>query len=140
MVKEKIFIGVLAIILGVGFAGGLFYLWQSTKVIPAKLPKEEESNSKIASIPKPLLTIDSPVDESVIDKRIIPVMGKATDAKLIIVSTNTQDLVLKPASDGSFSTNVTLGIGANAITIVAITKDNQQISQNRVVTFTTEAF
>lgn len=139
MLKERIFIGAVAVIFGVGFAAGLFYLWQSTKVIPAQIPKEQE-NTKTAVAPNPLLTIENPPDESVVDKRIIPVMGRASEGRLIIVSTNTQDLVLKPGADGSFSTNVTLGLGTNTITIVAVTKKGEQISQTRTVTFTTEAF
>lgn len=138
MFKERILIGIIAVILGIFLTGGAFYLWQATKVIPA--PQISLKSDQPMPSPAPLLIVSNPQDESVVDKRIIQVAGTALHAKSLIVSTTTQDIVLNPATDGAFSTNVTISEGVNQIEILAIMDSGEVLKEDRTVTFTTETF
>lgn len=140
MFKERFIIAISAVFLGLSLTGGAFYVWQSTKIIQAPNPIAENSQKEKPATPQISLTIESPADESVVDKRIIPVSGVALGAQNIIVSTDLQDLVVEPASDGSFSLNITLSQGVNPINVIAIMPNNEIARQTRTVTFTTEAF
>ena len=141
--KERILIGLIAVVLGVTLTAGAFYLWQATKVIPKPIitttqPSDSLPTPENAEIP---LTIESPLDESVVDKRIIQVKGMARQAHAIIISSGTQDLVVRPAGDGSFSTNVTLSEGVNDIEVISFTSNGEELARTkRAVTFTTETF
>lgn len=138
--KERVIIASVAVFLGVLLAAGGFYLWQSTKIITSPKTGLKTETPKPASSPSPMLTIEAPNDEQVLDKRIVQVSGKVANSTSVIVSMNTQDIAIKTATDGSFATNVTLSEGVNYIEILAILEDGSIVSQTRTVTFTTETF
>lgn len=144
MFKERFIISVIAVFLGLSLTGAAFYIWQTTKIIPSpQFAQEQKSDNPSKEISEPQtnsLIIENPQDESVVDKRIIPISGTAQGAQTVIVSTDLQDLVISPASDGSFSTNVTLSQGVNPIHVAAIMGNGEVVEQVQTVTFTTEAF
>lgn len=138
MLKEKIFLIVIAIFGGILFSVGLFYLYQKTLVsVPQTQPVQAPS-------PKPepppfFLNIDSPQDEEVFEKRIVPLVGKTTPGATVVISLEDKEIVLTPSPEGDFSTNLTLFEGVNPIEIMAVTKE-KTIREVRTVTFTTESF
>lgn len=140
MFKERAILASIAVLLGILLAAGGFYLWQSTKIIPSPNLAEKLAIPTPTSTPTPLLTIETPIDEQVLDKRIVQVSGRVIGATSLVVSTTSLDIAIKPALDGSFSTNVTLSEGVNHIEILALLEDGSTVSQTRTVTFTTETF
>lgn len=141
MNKEKIIIVIAAIIMGALIAGGVLFLYQSSKKIN---PQEVKSISVSDPSPTPssglFLTIDSPVDEQIVDERLIKVTGKTIpDVKILILS-DTDEVAAVSADDGSFSTEINLGQSENIIEIVAIAPNGESVKVRRVVSYTTEEF
>ena len=140
MTKEKIILSFVAIIIGLTVAGGAFYFYQSTKVIPQEQQIPITINPSPSPTPKVLLTVDEPKDENVYDSRVIKITGKTDPNATIIVLTDTDEDVLIPTLTGDFSTTVTIDTGQNVIQITAINKNGDTNTINRTVTYSTESF
>ena len=141
MKTEKIVISFIAIFIGIVVAGIAFYLYQSTKVVP---PSQTKTVSITPPSPTPkatiYLTLASPEEGEVFDKKVITVSGKTVPDSLVILSTDVSDQVVSPSSVGDFSSTVTIGENGNALTVTAIAPNGEQITQTRTVTFSTETF
>ena len=97
MSKEKIILSFVATIIGLIVAGGGFYFYQSTKVIPKELQKPISIiNSSVAPKPTVTLFIDEPKEEAVYNTRVIKVSGKTDPGATILILTNTDENVLNP--------------------------------------------
>jgi len=142
MKTEKIVLSFIAVVIGLAVAGAAFYLYQTTKTIP-------ESQTRTPSLvltptPKPyssiFLTVESPKDEEVFDKKTITITGKTEKDAIIIISTNTNDEVITPALNGNFSTTTTIENGQNQIAIIAVSLSGEEKKIVKTVTFSTEEF
>lgn len=140
MNKEKIILCFIAVAIGLGVASLGYYLYQGTKVLPI----EKQKTVSIANAPSPApsvpLSLDEPKDENVYTTRIIKVSGKTNPDAIIVVLTDTDQDVLAPAKDGSFSTTVTIDAGENTIQVTAVGKNGDSNTVNRTVTYSTESF
>ena len=141
MNKEKLIISIAAIIVGALVAAGALFIYQSTKKIN---PREVKSITVTKITPTPasglFLTVSSPTDEEIVDKKLIKITGKTVpDAKIVILSP-IDEVAAVPASDGSFSTDINLGQDDNIIEIIAITPDGESVKLRRIVSYTTESF
>lgn len=137
--RERVLIIFIAIIIGLIVTTLIFLLYQQTKTMPQKAPgvsQEKEKGLKTTSY----LIIDEPSNESITTKRTLQVKGKTKPNELIIVSTNQEDVVAKPTSDGKFTVSVTIAAGANKIITRSISPNGQEAIDTRVITFTTEEF
>lgn len=143
MSKEKIILSVIALSLGLLVAGGAFYIYQMTRVINDPVGTEI-AKTKVIPTPTPLnanyLIIDNPKEEEVLQKRIVTVSGKTSPGATIIISSETTDQVVKPATNGDFSLTHTLEDGVNIIHITAIFENGEEETQTKTVTFTSEEF
>ena len=122
-----------------------FYLYQSTKVVapplsktisitPPQVSPEAGENSSI------FLAVDNPKDEEVSETKTITISGITTpDATVVILTTSTHEIV-KPSSQGNFTTNITIDDGANYIKIWAIAPNGEIETVERIVSYTTEDF
>lgn len=141
MKTEKIVISFIAVFVGIVVAGIAFYIYQSTKVIS---PNKTKTVSITPPTPTPkatiYLTLSSPQDGEVFDKKVITVSGKTVPGSLVVISTDIGDQVISPSSVGDFSTTVTIGDGGNTLSITAIAPNGEQATQTRTVTFSTESF
>lgn len=140
MTKEKIILAVVAIIVGLIFASGVFYFYQKTKVLP---PEEQKTVFvKPSPTPKPsvLLTVDEPKDESIYDTKVVKVSGKTEPDAIIVVMTQSNEEVLNPSKNGDFSTTITLDFGANLMQITAVGKNGDTNTIERTVSYTNENF
>lgn len=141
MKTEKIVISFIAVLMGILVAGIIFYFYQKTKVIP-------QSQTKVVTLLSPtasphtsiLLTVDRPLDETVVDTKTLTISGKTTADAIVVVTTDTSDQVLSPAQNGNFSTTVILANGANRIVVTAIAPNGEEAKIIRTVTFSTESF
>lgn len=141
MKKEKIVLSFVAVLIGILVAGVAFYFYQEGKTIPTS---ETNSKAKIQPSPTPkstiFLALETPENEAVFDKKTIKVAGKTVPEATIIISTDTQDQVVTPASSGSFSTTTTIGDDQNIIVITAIAPNGDEQQLTRTITFSTENF
>ena len=141
MKTEKIVISFIAVFVGILFAGIAFYLYQSTKIVPA-------SQTKTVAITPPsptpkatiYLSIDTPQEGDVLDKKVITVAGKTVPGSLVVISTDVDNQVVSPTSIGNFSATTTIDSGGNIINITAIAPNGEETTVQRVVTYSTENF
>lgn len=138
--KERIVIVFIAIALGLFVTTLIFFIYQQTKILPKETPK---SLGKIVT-PAPensiLLNIDEPKDESITDRRTIQIKGKTNPENTIIASTNQEDVVANPTSDGQFSISITIDTGVNIILTRVITPNGEEKTDSRIISFSTEEF
>jgi len=142
MKSERIILSLIAIFIGLLVAGGGFYIYQMTKQIPRD--KTDSITIKAHATPTPTssdyLVIDTPKDESLIDRKTITISGKTIIGSTIIVSTETGDQVVKPTTMGTFSITQTIDSGTNIIAIKAIFPSGNEKTVQRSVSYTTEEF
>ena len=143
MSKEKIFLSVIAVILGLIVAGGAFYIYQMTRTVnePEKTQTRLTTNQP-TSAPESstFLIVNNPEDEEVFNKRVISVSGKTTPGSLIIVATESSDEVVKPTTNGDFTLTHTLEDGVNVLTVTAVFQNGTEKHVTKTVTSTTEEF
>lgn len=141
MKTEKIVLSFIAVAIGILVAGAAFYLYQATKTVDLSKTKTFSLQTPTPS-PKPtiILTVDTPKDEEVFDKKIITILGKTTKDATVIISTQTDDQVVTPAQNGNFSTTAVISDGQNIIEITAVLPNGEEARLTRTVTFSTETF
>ena len=144
MKAERVILSFVAVVIGLIAAGAAFYFYQLTKVVPSNQAKPLGVSTKISPIPTPdnsnLLTVDSPKDEEVFDKKVIKITGKTRSDAAIIVTAENTDQVVKPASNGSFSITQTILDDTTIIHITAVFPNGEEKTITRTVTFSTENF
>ena len=144
MKAEKVILSFVAVFVGLVAAGFAFYLYQSTRVLPADKAQPLGMKTTMAATPTPVdtdvLSIDSPTDEQVFDKKVITIKGKAVKDATITVSTEDGDQVVKPSDTGDFTLTQTIPDGTTVVQISAIYPDGQEKKLDRTVTFSTESF
>lgn len=143
MKAERVILSFVALLIGLGVAGGVFYLYQSTKTIDA--PGNKPLPTVILPTPTPeksshILTIEKPKDEDVSTDDTITVSGKTDADATIIIDTGSDQQVAKPTQSGSFTLTVSLDDGQNLINILAKYPDGTEKSETRTVTVSSESF
>jgi len=142
MGKEKVLLSFIAVLVGLLVAGVAFYFYENSKAIPPKDDIKTVATISPSPTPKPsvFLTIYKPTDEEVVQKKIITISGKTTNDATVIVLTENAEQIITPASNGDFSTTITIENGQNIIEITAIASNREMIKSIRTVTFSTEEF
>lgn len=141
MKKEKTILSIIAIAIGLLFAGIAFYIFQYTKVLPPEKTKPVTVKT-LTPTPKPtiFLSLNEPSDEKIYAKKVITVSGKTENSATVVIMTETDFDIIKPSSSGDFSTTINLGDGINIIKVTAISPSGQEQTVERTVGFTTEDF
>ncbi|MBI2195561.1 MAG: hypothetical protein HYU48_00770 [Candidatus Levybacteria bacterium] len=141
MKKERIVLAFIAGLIGLLVAGIIFYIYESTKTFSTKPSNNPVVTQQEKSAPLSIfLTVSKPVDESVVEKKVVEVSGKTKPDATIVILTSLDEEVVAPTADGDFSTTVNIDNGQNLIEITAIAKDGAQQKIIRTVTFSTEKF
>jgi hypothetical protein len=140
MKNEKLILSIAAILFGLVVAGIAFFIFQTTKTVPA--------NTKIVSIvspsPTPLpsisLTLDRPKDEEVVNDKVLTVSGKTQSNAVVVVLTDSSEDVVSPSADGAFSTTVNLSDGQNMLEVSSIAPNGESVIIKKTVTYSQEEF
>lgn len=144
MKAERVILSFVAVVIGLIAAGIAFYFYQMTRVVPADEAKPLGTSSKLTPSPTPdtanLLTVDSPKDEEVFNKKVIAVTGKTRPDATIIVTSEDGDQVVKPASNGSYSVTQSILNGTTILYVTAVFPNGEEVTITRTVTFSTENF
>lgn len=140
MKTEKVLLSFVAVVVGLIVAGIGFYIYQSTKAIPSTKLGTVKLASPTPTPPSVFLTVDTPQNESTTNNKTVIVSGKTAPDATVIVSTATSDQILKPSTQGNYSTTTTIGDDENQIHVTAIGPAGTQADKVITVTFTTESF
>ena len=145
MKAEKVILSFVAVLVGLVAAGFAFYLYQSTRTLPPEesLPVAVNPQTSPAIPTQPdsnVLTIESPKDEEVFDKKVISVKGKTVKGATVTISTQETDQVVKPADNGEFTLTQAIPDGTTVVQITAIFPDGQEKKVTRTVTYSIESF
>ncbi|MCL5432935.1 MAG: hypothetical protein M1524_02355 [Patescibacteria group bacterium] len=141
MKTEKIVLSFIAVAVGIIAAGIGFYLYQSTKTVKVtKTVSVTPTQSAPTEKPTNYLTVDSPKDEEVVDKKTITVSGKTMPNAVVIVSTLISDIVVQPTQNGNFTTTATIQEDQNPIEITSIMPNGEETTIKRTVTYSIENF
>ncbi len=139
--KERIVVVFIAIAIGLVATTLVFFLYQQTKTLPNTVVTKNNTISPTPEDKKSsILTVDSPANESISDKRSIVVKGKTDPAATVVVSTNQEDSVVKPTADGKFSVTIAIDAGANKVITRAIMPNGESATDTRIITYSTEDF
>lgn len=141
MKQERVILSFIMVLIGLLVAGIAFYFYQTTKVVPDK-SSVGTSNQAPTQTPKPtiFLVLNEPANEIVVSNKTLSVSGKTNAEATIVIITDSDQLVLKPSSQGDFSTTITLSNGQNLIRVRAITPSGETTVLDRTVTYSTETF
>lgn len=142
MKKETIFLSLTALIIGLLVAGGFFYAYQLiTKPSPSgKTPITLNPTPTPISSNSEELTVNEPQDESVVENKSIAISGKTLPGSIVVITSETDEQVAKPADNGNFSVTITISEGVNIIEVVTILPDGTERKVVRTVTYTEESF
>lgn len=142
MKAERLILSLIAIVIGLLVAGGAFYIYQITKQIPNSSAKPITIKTPATPTPNTnnYLIIDNPKNEEVVSKKTITVSGKTVPESTIIVSSESDDQVVKPTSGGTFTLTHTIGDGSNVVFITAVFPNGEEKTETRTVSYTTEEF
>lgn len=145
MKAERLILSVVAIVVGLIAAGVAFYLYQMTIAVPPSKNKEMTVKTVVPTpTPTPIsenyLKVDNPKDESVTANKTINITGKTNPKSTIIVSTESTDQVVTPASNGDFTLSIPIDSGTNFIQITSVFPNGEETKVNRSVTYSTENF
>lgn len=140
--RERIIIVFIAIAIGLLVTTLIFYLYQQTKTVPEETKIISKVEKSVSSAPQSniLLTVDTPLDESLSETRSVQVKGKTNPENTVIITTNQEDEIVNPSNDGAYSATVTISAGGNKIVVRSITPNGEETSLSRIVTFSTEEF
>lgn len=140
--KERAIIVFIAVLAGLILTTLGFLLYESTKKKQSESVRKEKITTASPIPPQDIfsVTIASPQNESLTDKRSVVVKGKTNPDNTLIVSTNQEDVAATPASDGSFSITVSIDTGSNNIIVRAINPQGEETTAETLVTFNSEEF
>ena len=140
MKKEKIILSFAAALIGIFVAASAFFIYQYTRRVDEGDVKKITINPSPAPKSSIFLTVDEPVDETVVEDRIIRVAGKSVpDARIVVLTKDSEEGGIA-SSNGSFSMDITLAVGENVIEIIALSIEGETIKETRTVTYSTEEF
>lgn len=141
MRTEKVIFSFIAVVIGLLVAGVAFYVYQSTKMLPQQAERVV-TIKRPTPTPEPavFLVVEKPEDEDVVETKTVTIAGKTIPEATIVINAEGTDQVVRPASNGNFSTTVTIGDGANQILITSIAPNGEETTIIRTITYSTETF
>ena len=136
MKKETIIAITLGIVLGGAVAVGMVFATQkkqSTKVIPVIQNTQitPVTTKKVSSIAQ--FELSEPADQSITDQKKITIKGKAAKESLIVIQSAAGSIIIKNDKE-EFSTDFTLALGENKISVNVYPKEGNGSLQERDLT------
>jgi len=141
MKKEQFILYLIATLFGLLVAGIAFYLFQT-----AKTPSNNPTTTVSIASPTPTATpsislkVDRPVDEEVVDNKVLTVSGKTQSNAVVTVITDSSSDVITPDASGNFSTTVNLDDGQNTLEVISIAPNGESMVIKKTVTYSQEDF
>nr|MBI5455882.1 hypothetical protein [Candidatus Levybacteria bacterium] len=140
MKQERVILSFIMVVIGLLVAGVGFYFYQTTKIVSTNssaLIKPTPTETPKSTI---FLSINTPTNEEVVSSKTLIVSGKTIPEATVVIVTNSDQLVIKPSSQGDFSTTITLGNDQNLIRIHALSPNGEIATVEKTVTYSTSSF
>lgn len=128
---------IIAIFLG--FAGGILIalllitlpkrLTTAKKENPTPTPSQQSQEDK-----KPIISIVSPENESLVEGEEVEVKGTTVANSLVVVSGPSEDSIVTSDTEGKFSTKLNIYEGQNLITVTVYLEDGK-VASNELTVF-----
>ena len=133
--KHFIISQILILILGLFFLSGLYFILN----IQYQKSSDPFLYGPVTSKPKSFtLDLDQPADETLSFQVSILLSGRTSPNMEILISTDTDDQVIKSRPDGSFSITLNLDEGVNNIKVVAFDSTGDSRLAEHTVYFSKE--
>lgn len=133
--KHFIFSQILILFLGLLFLIGLYYILN----IQYQKTTKPFLNGPVTTAPKSLkLDLDHPDEDSLTFQNSILVSGQTAPKSVVLIFTDSQDLVINSKNDGSFSLVLNLNEGVNRITVVVFDERGDNRTTGRTVYYSKE--
>ncbi len=127
----------IAVFIGLVLGGVITFGIYTANLASNRSPSPETASvTPTPTVPDTLFVLSSPEDGDIFTSPIATLSGSLKTATYLVISTDTQDYILKPAADNSFSLNLILATGANTIKFTAVSFDGkrQELTINLVYT------
>lgn len=140
--KERLIIIIVAIISGLIITSAGFFIYQSTKKVNDTPIAKQTAKMAPTKIPagKIFVRISQPSDESLTSKRTLSIKGTTNPDNLLVISTNLEDVQVKPDQEGRFSVTIDIDAGANTLVTRAISPTGESVQDERTITYSREEF
>ena len=133
--KQFILYQIMILLAGLIFVGGLHYILN----IQYQKPKGLFVAGPVTTPPKSLkIDLDQPDQDSLTHSPSVVISGKTGPANLVLISTETKDLVIESKPDGSFSTVLGLDEGVNKINVTVFDSTGDSRSVERTAYYSKE--
>lgn len=133
--KQFILSHLLILISGLIFLGGLHYILN----IQYQKPGTPFSSGPVTTPPKSLrLVLDQPDEDLLTFQSSVIVSGQTAPLTDVLISTDTDDLVIRSKPDGSFSTVLDLDEGINRIIVTVFDAKGDSRSVERALYYSKE--
>lgn len=133
-IRQFILSHLLILSLGLIFLAGLYYILNA--------PQNNTSytlKGPVTTLPKSLrIDLDQPEENLLTFQSSVIVSGSTLPFTQVLITADSQDLVIESKKDGSFSTVINLTEGINNITAVAFDRNGDSRSEERTVYFSKE--
>lgn len=140
--KERLVIILVALVSGLLLTTIVFYIYQTSKTIPQNINSKKVALNNPTDVPKTkiILTIDEPKNESIVTTRSVQIKGKTNPENTIIISSNLEDIVAAPTSEGNFAVTLDIDAGVNKVRATSIAPNGDQAQIEKTITYSTEEF
>lgn len=117
---------------------GILYYFLNLQY-PTPLTNFSTLGGPITSEPKSLLlTVEEPENDKLVFKSTTLISGKTTPNLPVLISTESQDLVINSKGNGTFSTSLELDLGVNQIQVSVFDGNGDSRSETRIVYYSEE--
>ena len=135
--KQFIFANLIILLLSLIFLGGLYYILNIQYQKPNR--PYSQGGGPVTTAPKSLrLELEQPDDDTLSFQSSIIISGKTAPAKEVLITKDSQDLVITSQKNGSFSTIIHLDEGVNTITVVVFDVTGEARSSEKTVYYSKE--
>jgi len=137
--KEMLIAGLIGLFIGLGLGflasniknikiSTSFQKPISSEVLPTEEPNKETGKEQVLS-----LSVTSPEDESVTSLSNIIIEGKTDPKSLVVISTEEDESIVTPLTDGSFSLKISLTPEENQLVITSYSNMGSETVKRLVV-------
>ncbi len=133
--KQFIISQILILTISLSFLFGLYYILN----IQYQASSDPFLYGPVTSKPKTFtLNLNQPADETLYFQSQILISGKTAPGSEVLISTDTDNLVIKSKPDGSFSQSLNLDEGVNNIKVVAFDQTGDTRETEKVIYYSKE--
>lgn len=135
--RKKIMLPALALL--AVLAGGTFFVFQRGMDVEEQTFPTEQPTPTVATTVLPasplILTVESPLEGVIVKDAKLAVSGKTSANTVVALFTDASEDSLQTGGSGSFETMLTLVVGINELSLLAVSERGEVKSETRSITY-----